>query len=266
MNCNAKLKCAQLQIPGTEKICLNQNENTNLGCAAGKQSIADPKELFEENVDNLKNYSQMMNRYNIKIKSFSTADVQSQIDNNNNGNNNLWNFDPGKRSWSDCDLTEYYQQNNNNDKTYAKDYITYSCSTLAICGDTINSSQLPSPQAQSFRQLNSIIFSDLDLAKSINKKLINVCIKRRFKEFTKVVNQSALSENEKDNIGTVSSNIIIKPLKISYDYFNEDYSTGNILINVVNYEQNEVKFSKQDKEKFVLNWLQTVEPGIVEQN
>ncbi|OTF78569.1 hypothetical protein BLA29_000945 [Euroglyphus maynei] len=132
-----------------------------------------------------------------------------------------------------------------NDKQCIKDYITYSCSTLAICGDTVHSSQLPSPQAQSFRQLNSssLIFSDLDLAKSMNRKVINDAIKRRLNEFIKVIgNQSTLTETELTTIDEISSDLIIKPIKMmSYDYPPEQYSTGDILINVVNYEQNEIR-------------------------
>ncbi|KAH9529809.1 uncharacterized protein LOC124492168 [Dermatophagoides farinae] len=280
----------------------NENQIIKTITTTKAGNLIDVRDFFDDNYnqDKLKCYTQIIDGHRwIRMKSFSTADIMTansggggQIWDNNNFIINHHHHGPSSSSWcssppplssminnnnnnnrkylSDCNLIDYYRFINMNDKQCIKDYITYSCSTLAICGDTVNSSQLPSPQAQSFRQLNSsLIFSDLDLAKSMNRKVINDAIKRRLNEFIKVIgNQQTLTETELTNIDEISSDIIMKPIKMmSYDYPPEEYTTGDILINVVNYEQNEVKFTKKDKEKFVLNWLQTVEPtGIMEPN
>ncbi|UXI20429.1 Intraflagellar transport protein 140-like protein [Sarcoptes scabiei] len=218
---------------------------------------------FEDRSDRLNWLIRMMNRHRYKMKSFSTIDLdESNYQDPSSsmllcGSNETTSM---RRYQSDCDLASYYRFTSNGKYNRIK----YSSSTLAICGDTINSSQLPSPQAQSFRQLNSMIFTDFDLAKSFNKKIINKCINRILREFVKIVDESLLSSQEIDSIAKIGSDIIVKPLKRSYDFQYDPFQTGDIFINVVDFTEqsydSEDNFTKKDKEKFVLNWLQTVQP------
>lgn len=293
--------------PSSSSFIIMNDNNYNDGDGNNNQmikqtksgSMIDIKDFFDDNYnqDKLKCYTQIIDSYRwFRMKSFSTTDILMTTMNNGGGGqiwsdnqqqpwcsspmiNNNNNINNNRKYLSDCNLNDYYRFINMNDKQCIKDYITYSCSTLAICGDTIHSSsQLPSPsQAQSFRQLNStsLIFSDIDLAKSMNRKILNDAIKQRLNEFIKVLGNTmneTLTENELINIDEISSDIVMKPIKmmINNDFPMEEYTTGDILINVVNYEQqNDIKsFTKKDKEKFVLNWLQTVETttGIMEPN
>lgn len=253
----AKLKCAQLQIPGGgdgKQLSGGNNDPKRNKPTEMKLNNANKynyKYLFEDNFDKLRNYIHITSDYKHRIKSFSTSDISEQID-----------PEPAtiRKYMSECDLNNYLRVNS---KEITNDYITYSCSTLAICGDTIHSSQLPSPQTQSIRQLNSFMFSDLDLIKSINRKVRNLCIKRRIVEFMKCIDLSSLQENEIDIITKITSNVSLKPFKLKQDIESKEYITdqGDILVQVINCSEEKPNcVTRHDKEMFVLNWLQTVEP------
>lgn len=254
----AKPRFAQLQIPSGGQLAQSSSTETRV---APSVSLCDFRSLFEENVDKLKSYIQISRNYHCQIKSFSTSDMASQVSSTPVSGETETGW--CRRYLSECDLAQY-QRWHATKESLGGDYITYSCSTLAICGDTMHSSQLPSPQNQSARQLNAFIFTDLDLIKSINKKVRNQCITKRVLEFIKSVSQSSLEEHELDALARVSSGAVVRPLQVHYSAQTHDLTdNADILIQVVDYEK-EDKYncvSKKDKEMFVLNWLQTVQPG-----
>ena len=259
-----KPKCAQLQIPNER--CFSAGIPASGQCSRADNKLGQNvskcfQSLFEENLDKLKGYMTIVRQYDCQVKSFSTSDILVQASMESN-------IVSSRKYLSECDLM-VYSRHNSNCKKILNDYITCSCSTLAICGDTIHSSLLPSPQTQSVRQINSFIFSDLDLIKSISKKVRDVCINQRLAEFVKSVDICMLQDSDIQTISKLSSNILVRPIKLNY--FQEDKQligeSGDILIHVIDYENDDTTYiTKHDKEMFVLNWLQTVETGSLEQD
>lgn len=255
---SGKGKCTQLQLPTEQRTSTVSSASGANSAKLGHNSTSSLSEclrsLFEVKLDKLRDYIALTDHYKCPVKSFSTADIVGQEKGQGES--------PGlKKHMSECDLSMYSKYHLS--KEINNEYITYSCSTLAICGDTIHSSQLPSPQTQSIRQINSFIFSDLDLIKSISKQVRNNCIQQRILEMIKCINLSTLQHNELEKIAKLSSNVIVKPIQLIRDR-DEHFTTesGDILIHVVDYEDDKEKsrcVTKHDKEMFVLNWLQTVE-------
>lgn len=248
--CTTQLQLPQEQRTGSSNV-VSSGGNVKLGSSVSECI----RSLFEGKLDKLRDYIAITNHYKCPVKSFSTADIVGQ--------------EKGQLEWqamkklsmSECDLSVYSKSHGS--REINNEYITYSCSTLAICGDTMHSSQLPSPQTQSIRQINSFIFSDLDLIKSISKQVRNNCIQQRILEMIKCINLSTLQHNELEKIAKLSRNVIIKPIQLIRDK-DEHFTTesGDILIHVVDYEEDKERsrsVTKHDKEMFVLNWLQSVE-------
>lgn len=257
----AKNRCAQLLIPNERTSVSPSNSQMRMDVSRhGTNASKCIRSLFEENLDRLKEYIDITRQYNCTFRSFSTSDILDHHQSNSELDTTLL---AKKKYCSECDLTTFGKYHIN--KEVRNDYITYSCSTLAICGDTMHSSQLPSPQAQSIRQINSFIFSDLDLIMSISKKVRNQCLKQRMTEFLKNVNVDLLQENELRNITKLTTNVPGLQSILTKNYDNNQYvatESGDILIHVVDYENEKEKtnwVTKRDKEMFVLNWLQTVE-------
>lgn len=261
---SGKLKCAQLQLPNERANSASVAASSQAGRCETKLGPSVSKcfrNLFEENLDKLKEYMAIARQCQCRVKSFSTSDILAQA-----SMENEWLS--GRKYLSQCDLLVYSKHQSS--KEISSEYITYSCSTLAICGDTIHSSQLPSPQTQSIRQINSFIFSDLDLIKSISKKVRNVCIKQRLAEFVRSVNISSLPDTDLKTISKLSSNIVTRPIKLCCSQEEQHLATesGDILIQVIdcdNEKDKENYVTKHDKEMFVLNWLQSVESCPLEQ-
>lgn len=249
------LKCAQLQIPH-ERSNAATSGSTRTDAKVASSVSKCFRNLFEENLDKLREYLSTSSHYHFKVKCFSTSDIFTQVSLEGESLS-------GRKYLSECDLAAFSKQQQTS--RLSSEYITYSCSTLAICGDTIHSSsQLPSPQTQSIKQINSFLFSDLDLILSICKKVRNTCIHKRMLEMVKCMNLSTLQNSELEALNKLTGEIVLKPIPLSDARESDHYPTerGDILIRVVDYEANKDTsncVTKHDKEMFVLNWLQTVE-------
>ena len=281
-----------LQLPGCEKVTSNVGGGSGggggSGSSGGVSSSKIPqlylRTLFEDNIDELQEYCSLVHLHKIRCKSFSTNDIMrscaSEVENESqsnsgNSNNQASSSNNTRKYLSECDLISY-SDHQSYMKDISNDYITYSCSTLAICGDTVhNSSQLPSPQTQSIRHLaNSFILSDLDLIKSLSKKIRLDCIKERQRELLRALEPGTITPNEIDRINGVHCRPILTPFYGASNNGNVNElltDNGDILIQIVDCGQSTTHHKpiqalhKKDRELFVLNWLQSVESNPNEQ-
>ena len=77
------------------------------------------------------------------------------------------------------------------------DYTSRSCSTWVNLGDPVlSTSQLPSPQAQSGKQMDSPTITSIDFIKSINKKVRQMYLRRRLKAIGRLYNSCQINANQ----------------------------------------------------------------------
>jgi hypothetical protein len=167
------------------------------------------------------------------------------------------------------------------------DYTSRSCSTWANLGDPISStSQLPSPQAQSAKQVDLTTITSLDFIKSVNKKVRQIYLRRRLRaigrlvsscqmnlnDSVKVVSSSpiTLDTDKSSTIKTVVPNIQIqesqslKAMRTSFDFTNLCFKTvdGTLSLTVKDIERDKGKpLSKYERNIMIFNWLQNVDEG-----
>lgn len=284
---SSKTKCAQLGVPGNETLKVSGNNNNNntgtLRDGTNQQpqqqqessdTVAENKGqsyryLFEDNKDRLKSYIRLVKHYNCHFKCFSTSEINEV---GRTGKSEFESFRGSmlRRSHSETDLFVSNEGNSNNTgKDITNDYVTYSCSTLAICGDTLHSSQLPSPQTQSIRQINSLIFTDDDLIKSLNKNVRDQCIRRRILELVKSGQLENVESLDRKELLSSNINVLLKRLKYASDFDAKEFMNekGEISINVAEFDvpdsgNNKPSWTtnKVDKNSLVLSWLQSVGP------
>lgn len=218
-----------------------------LNCDSYKSNFI---KLFDKDGDILLSYIQLMQDHKLNVRSFSTSDMSST-----EPNDNLNNF-AHKKCQSEMNLSNMNPVHLVNHPS-ASECISYSCSTLAICGDTVHSSsQLPSPQAR--HESNYFeLQSDIDLIRLFNKKARQQFINTRFAEFFRVANLSSWEQREMKN----NYRIDITPL--------DDFRILSKIQNSTGFCEMSINITKcversgstwNDKSDLILNWLQNIEP------
>ncbi|XP_054159439.1 uncharacterized protein LOC128957656 [Oppia nitens] len=180
------------------------------------------------------------------------------------------------------------------------DYTSRSCSTWVNLGDPVlSTSQLPSPQAQSAKQLESPTISSVEFIKSVNKKVRQMYLRRRLRAIGRLYNSCQINVNEwssqattcdainntKDmesieknklslnktktpNLQLSSDNSSHKTIYKSFDLMNLCFRSpdGSISLTVKDIERQKGKpLSKYDRNIMIFNWLQSVNEDIIEQ-
>ena len=164
------------------------------------------------------------------------------------------------------------------------DYTSRSCSTWVNLGDPVlSTSQLPSPQAQSAKQIESPTFTGIDFIKSVNKKVRQMYMRRRLKAIGRLYNSCQMNANQSGAKSSgqlpsvdasVASNTILpnvqiqdchsalKPLCAPFDLADLCFRTvdGTLTLTVKDIDRNKGKpLSKYERNIMIFNWLQNVD-------
>ena len=172
------------------------------------------------------------------------------------------------------------------------DYTSRSCSTWVNLGDPVlSTSQLPSPQAQSAKQLESPTISSVEFIKSVNKKVRQMYLRRRLRAIGRLYNSCQMNSqtggtggspltssaattkplesldktksNTKDSVvQTVSESSALKGVRNSFDLVDLCFRSvdGSLTLTVKDIERDKGKpLSKYERNIMIFNWLQNVD-------
>jgi len=235
--------------------------------------------LFEEESDVIKNCCRISSAVLGLMKSFSTSDICSL-------NDSSAQLAALRQTSSEIILfggVSRFELPN----LRRLDYTSRSCSTWVNLGDPVSStSQLPSPQAQSAKQVESPTITSIDFIKSVNKKVRQMYLRRRLRAIGRLVNSCQMNLNDSSKV--VSSNPLtvetdksstiktivpnvqiqdtqsLKAVCTSFDFANLCFKTvdGNLNLTVKDIERDKGKpLSKYERNIMIFNWLQNVDEG-----
>lgn len=160
------------------------------------------------------------------------------------------------------------------------DYTSRSCSTWVNLGDPIlSTSQLPSPQAQSGKQIDSPTITGVDFIKSVNKKVRQMYLRRRLKAIGRLYNSFHMNANPiktssqspadstpsnplVPNVQIQDNSSSMRPLCPPFDLADLCFRSvdGTLTLTVKDIDRDKGKpLSKYERNIMIFNWLQNVD-------